>query len=269
MGAWGTAIFSNDTSTDVRDEFVDLIGDGFDAEDATRQLVSSYGAERPPQGDPDDAVDFWLGLALTQHRLGRLVPEVRVAAETAVADPRELERWLPGDRKKREVALAKAVAKLAEPMPPPKRVRKRVRCETTLEPGQHVVFSLGSGARIMLRVLSIHDDKGGRGPRVAVLDWAGGAMPKDPSSLAVRRDPRPGVAKPTGLGFILFGNPGDPWERLGIVPVKKPGILSRVARSTPPAGGSAGVAQWVSRWDDLDRWFAPDGSPQYPSTPKG
>jgi hypothetical protein len=48
MGAWGTAIFSNDTSTDVRDEFVDPIGDGFDAEDATRQLVSSYGAVRPP-----------------------------------------------------------------------------------------------------------------------------------------------------------------------------------------------------------------------------
>ena len=272
MGAWGTAIFSNDTSSDVREEFVDLIGDGLDAEEATRQMVSSHGVERPPLGDPDEAVDFWLGLALTQHRLGRLLPDIRAAAEVAIADPRELERWPPDVRRKRGTALAKALAKLGEPLPAPKRIRKRVRSETTLEPGQHVVFSLGSGARIMLRVLSIHEDKGGRGPRVAVLEWAGDALPKDPSSLAVRRDPLRGVAQPTGFGFILFGNPGDPWERLEIVPPKRPGILARMGRSTPPAAGPeppgagpAGVAMWVSRWDDLDRWFAADGSSQYPT----
>jgi hypothetical protein len=60
---------------------------------------------------------------------------------------------------------------LQRPQPAAKTVRKRVRCETALEPGQHVIYQLDSGAGILLPVLSIHEDKGDRAPRVVVLDW--------------------------------------------------------------------------------------------------
>jgi hypothetical protein len=41
VGAWGTAVFSNDTSSDVRSEFRDLIADGLDAKEATDRLVAA------------------------------------------------------------------------------------------------------------------------------------------------------------------------------------------------------------------------------------
>lgn len=109
MGAWGTAIFSNDLSSDVREEFRDLVADGLSPEAATKALMVEYAIQAPPMADPDDAADFWVGLALAQHRLGRLQPEVHRAAVAAAADPRELERWPSSDRKKRESALTKAI----------------------------------------------------------------------------------------------------------------------------------------------------------------
>jgi hypothetical protein len=93
MGAWGPAIYSNDTSADVRQDFEDLVGEGLSPVDATSRLMAEYGVGRPPDADPDISADFWLGLALAQHRLGRLLPDVHQAALTAAADPRELARW--------------------------------------------------------------------------------------------------------------------------------------------------------------------------------
>ena len=39
MGAWGPAIFSNDTSTDVRGDLEDLLGEGLTAQEATDRLT--------------------------------------------------------------------------------------------------------------------------------------------------------------------------------------------------------------------------------------
>src|SRR4051812_26220930 len=162
MGAWGPAVFSNDTSSDVRDDFVDLIGDGLSAEQATERLQTDYGVDRPPDADPDLSADFWVALALTQHRLGRLLPNVRDAARTAATDPRELDRWSGPSRRKREEALVKAIERLDRPQPKARKVAKRVLHETALQPGQHVIYTLDSGRQVLLRVLSIHEDKGGR-----------------------------------------------------------------------------------------------------------
>jgi hypothetical protein len=263
MGAWGTALFSNDTSSDVREEFRDLIGDGVSAEEATEQLVASYGVSLPPDADPDVSVDFWLALAVTQHKLGRLLPGVREAAIAATGDPRELARWEPRDRRKRQAALDKAVQLLQLPQSAPKKVPRRIRCETSLEPGQHVLYELASGSRIMLRVLSIHEDKGGRGPRVALLDWSpNDALPKDPAALTVRADPqarRPGE----GMGFLLFGAPGDPGDRLELVPSTRRRTL--IGRSAPPRSDQERISQWVCRWRDLERWFEDDGTLRRPT----
>ena len=110
VGAWGTAIFSNDTSSDVRTEFRDLIADGLEPREATDRLVASY----EPGSGADDAADFWLGLALAQHRLGRLLPDVHRAA-VAAAQQEDLRRWEPEDREKRVRAVSKALDELASP----------------------------------------------------------------------------------------------------------------------------------------------------------
>jgi len=74
MGTWGTAIFSDDTASDVRDEFRDLIGEGLSTEQATDKLLREYA---PSLDDPDDGPPFWLGLAVTQWKCGRLLERVK------------------------------------------------------------------------------------------------------------------------------------------------------------------------------------------------
>jgi hypothetical protein len=262
MGAWGTGLFSNDTSCEVREDFRELIADGVSAAEATDRLIASYEMRLPPDADPDMSVDFWLALAVTQHRLGRLLPEVREAAFAAAVDPRELARWEPRDRRKRQGALDKAVQLLQRPQPAAKTLPKRIRCETALEPGQHVMYQLGSGARILLRVLSIHEDKGGRGPRVALLDWHSDELPPpEPDRLPVRENPwarRSGE----GMGFLLFGDPGDPVDRLELLPT----VAMRGSSSATNSNRTdrRRVAAWVSRWRDLERWFEDDGTLRWP-----
>jgi hypothetical protein len=63
MGAWTTALFSDDTAADVRDGYRDLIGDGFTSPQATDALVKEWG---DVLGDSDEASAFWLALACTQ-----------------------------------------------------------------------------------------------------------------------------------------------------------------------------------------------------------
>jgi hypothetical protein len=70
MGAWGVGIFSNDTASDICEDFRDLIAEGLSAHEATLRLVGEYGVD----GSDEDENDFWLGLAATQHRLGHIAP---------------------------------------------------------------------------------------------------------------------------------------------------------------------------------------------------
>jgi hypothetical protein len=146
VGAWGTAIFSNDTSSDLRSEFREFVADGLDATAATERLIESY---QPGEG-PEDPTDFWLGLALTQHRLGRLLPEVHASAVSAAAGE-DLERWKPTERDKRRKAVAQALAELASPQPQPQPQPLPVRVppawNTALERGQHLLYEYAPGRR--------------------------------------------------------------------------------------------------------------------------
>src|SRR5215469_10167451 len=69
MGAWGTAVFSDDTACDVRDNYVDLIGDGLSGVEATKKLLREWAGSLD---DPDEGPVFWLALAATQWKNGRL-----------------------------------------------------------------------------------------------------------------------------------------------------------------------------------------------------
>jgi hypothetical protein len=43
MGVWGTALFSDDTAADVRDDYRDMIGDGFTGPRAMDALIQKWG----------------------------------------------------------------------------------------------------------------------------------------------------------------------------------------------------------------------------------
>src|SRR5580704_2795352 len=84
MSAWGTAAFSDDAACDVRDSYIDLLDDGLSGHDATKKLV---GAWSKLLEDPDEAPVFWLALAATQWKYGRLEPHVLKKALSANGVP--------------------------------------------------------------------------------------------------------------------------------------------------------------------------------------
>lgn len=173
MGAWGTAIFSNDTSMDVRGEFRDLIGAGETAETASAKILGGSIPGTEVAIDPDDN-DIWLGLAATQHKTGHIVPEVIERALRIVESQCELERWELPDRRRRATALAKLREVLLQPAPPPAAIKPRRLRTTDLLQGQHQVLTdPESGAQLLLRVHIFSEDDGGRYVHYVVLAWDG------------------------------------------------------------------------------------------------
>ncbi|MEO8064088.1 MAG: hypothetical protein ABI821_15240 [Pseudomonadota bacterium] len=90
MGAWGTAITSDDTVADVIGTVVERLkaGDSLSAacEVALREFNSSL-------NDADDAPLVWLGLAHSQWKYGRVDERVLEQIRRDIATERGLERW--------------------------------------------------------------------------------------------------------------------------------------------------------------------------------
>jgi hypothetical protein len=76
MGVWGTAVFSDDTACDIRGEYRDLIGDGHSGSEATDLLLKEWAGET----DKHEWGVFWLALAATQWKCGRLEGRVEEKA---------------------------------------------------------------------------------------------------------------------------------------------------------------------------------------------
>jgi hypothetical protein len=78
MGAWGTAIFSDDFALDVKGEYQTLLAFGT-PEDKAFNLTKKYFFNEGIEGTEDEPV-FWLAIASIQQRYGILSAEVKEAA---------------------------------------------------------------------------------------------------------------------------------------------------------------------------------------------
>ena len=58
MGAWGTAVFSDDTACDVRNDYRTYVGDGLSGPDATDRVLTEWS---DTLSDPDEGSVFWRG----------------------------------------------------------------------------------------------------------------------------------------------------------------------------------------------------------------
>jgi hypothetical protein len=188
MGVWGTAIFSDDIACDVRADYRDLIGDGLSGPDATDRLLNEW---RETPRDPDAGPAFWLALAATQWKCGRLEARVREKALEVIASGSDLRRWAddPELLRKRKAVLAKLEEQLRSPQPAEKRVSRRFRDHCTWEVGEVIGYQLLSGKWTLFLVIRFHSDKGGICPICELLDWVGDEIPsrEELAKLAVRR----------------------------------------------------------------------------------
>ena len=194
MGAWGTAIFSDDTALDIRDEWREATLDGLSPEEATVRLLESFDDDL--DDDEDTEKLFWIALSAAQYETGRLLPEVRDRALEIIDGGGDLDRWREdGDEglaKQRARVLERLATKLRGPHPKPKRLRRPSSFSIPFDVGDVVRVYEEGGANEAL-VVVIGQMSAGRDPDpvVAALDWDGGAVPDGDglSRLAVLPDP--------------------------------------------------------------------------------
>ena len=83
MGTWGTGLFDDDLAADVRDDFRELVAEGLTLDKATDHLLREYSGAVL---DSDEGPVFWLALADTQWKLGRLDKRVKSEALRVISD---------------------------------------------------------------------------------------------------------------------------------------------------------------------------------------
>ncbi len=238
MGAWGPAIFSDDTASDIRGEYREMLEDQVPDDEATRRVIEAY-----HHLDADEEHVLWLALAATQSRLGRLQDEVKARAINVIDSGSGLGLWEeagPKELASRKVALAKLRAQLTGPQPARKTVRAPWRHETDLQAGDILAFTASNGQMALLRVARVDDHRIGVAPIVEWLDWSGRSMPGTW---------RLGRLKPRAGNSPALGGPRRPatyrvarhrkkdadWRDIGFVR----------AASVPSSPADAGVQAWT------------------------
>jgi hypothetical protein len=239
MGTWGTALFSDDLAADLRGEFRELIGEGLTTEAAVKRLKTEY---KSSLRDPDEESVFWLSLADTGWRLGRLDEEVLNNAVRVIESGQDLARWEnAADRKKREQVLAKLRIQLQLAPPSPKQITKTIKSANDWQKGEVIGFRLLSGRWVLLRVIGHHGDRGGKSAVCELLNWIGESITSVPAveKLSIRKE-----AGPRGTSQFLFQEPRSKRDKPRVI---RTGIVSK------PEQRATGYSVFV--WPFVDRLF--------------
>jgi hypothetical protein len=178
VGTIGPALFSDDLACDVRDEYRAHIEDGLTAEQASATIITQYAAEA---SDPEMTVTFWVALAVTQSRFGRLQDSVRDRAVQLIDAGGDVARWELENQRlapRRAAALARAREQLSGEQPQPRRLRPPKTYPSSLQPGQVLARTGTAGTIALLRVVCIETDRWSTGPVLKVLDYDGNHVPR-------------------------------------------------------------------------------------------
>lgn len=193
MGAWGTAIFSNDDACDVRDEYREMIVMAVPDEVAEQRIIE-LNQERI-KFCPND---FWLPLAMTQWKVGRLSELVQGNALASIQ--RELEEldsiWEPKQIKKRREALLRAKDQLCSPMPPRKKLQMPSwACRCPWEAGnviqyRHTKPDENFGAYVLLQIIGVSKTPPHKIPLdcigISPYAWYSKSVPSEEEVLALK-----------------------------------------------------------------------------------
>jgi hypothetical protein len=126
MGTYGTTLFHDDTASDVRDDFLNLLRQGHSAEESSKALLNQWATSID---DSDDGPVFWLALAATQFEYGCLQADVKQQAVAVIDEGSNLSRWSGKLLERRREVLAELRTKLLGPQPKARRPRKLKQVE--------------------------------------------------------------------------------------------------------------------------------------------
>jgi hypothetical protein len=170
-------VFSDDLAAYLRDDYRSMIGDGLSGPEATDRLLKGWTPS--PEKDPDMAALFWLALAVTQWKCGRLEDRVKLEAIRVIDDGSALRLWRGSPLERKRAAVLEATKnQLESPQPPLRKVKKVFRSSCDWEPGELIAYCLLSGSFIVLQVIEHHTDAGGVSPICEIFDWQGPELPE-------------------------------------------------------------------------------------------
>jgi len=179
VGAWGTAIFTDDVACDVRDGYRQLVADGSSGPEATDRLLREWAEVLE---DEEEGPIIWLALAAAQWDCGRLEEPVKAKALEIIDNGSSLAPWsIEGESrllKQRQAVLAKLRDKLQSPQPAAKRIKKLPQNDCPWPVGEVLAFRLASGKSLLFHLVAKDDNsKVGCLPIFALLDWVDEQMP--------------------------------------------------------------------------------------------
>ena len=241
MSYTGAGLYDDDAGADVRGRYRELVADGASGTDATDTLVAEWGSALD---DHDEACAFWLALADTQWKVGRLEDRVRDRALTLIASGEDLERFGHDPRllERRRRVLAKLEAQLGSPQRSPTRIRKPFRSTSPVGVGDLFWFALPTGRRILLRCVAVTGDERDNYPTVEVFDWEDRDPPIEPASLI----PREAKSHAHGrwadmMCLVRYAGDPDPADRIRVVKTGTPITRRRhTTRHDGPVGRPGG-----------------------------
>lgn len=117
MGAWGTGIFDDDTTCDVRDDFIDCLEEGKSAKEATEIILEEYLDEFSIEDDPEVMSLVYIGLSAIQMEKNCLQEHVRKTAIELIDSGADQGMWKEADEddfEERKKIISELKQKLSE-----------------------------------------------------------------------------------------------------------------------------------------------------------
>jgi hypothetical protein len=250
LGYSGAGLYDDDTGADVRGRFRELVADGIATEAATDSLVSEW---EDVLEYPEVRCAFWLALADTQSRLGRLEDRVRDRALELIRSGEDLARFDHDIRlsKGRGKVLEALATRLTSAQRKPVTPRPPFRSLSPVAVGDVFWYIVPSGRRILLRCVAISGDARDNYPTVEVLDWSAETPPADLAAVVARPGrPRANDHWPDLLALVRYPGDPDPGMRIEIV---GHGVPLKRRRTLP-----ALMLPWTTLEEDVARVFGND-----------
>src|SRR5271154_4797556 len=148
MSVDGPGLFADDHAFDVRALYRESVAEGKSGPEATDLLIKEW---EGLLDDSDIGPAFWLALAATQWKLGRLEPRVLEKAVQIIDNGSDLQRWArnPSHLRKRKVVLERLRNQLNTAQPTAKAIKTRARVECAWEIGEVLGYKLKSGKLVL------------------------------------------------------------------------------------------------------------------------
>ena len=131
MGTWGAKLYQDDLALDIKEDYIEKLKSGKTNEEALKEILEMY---EESIKDEEEGPIFWLVLADTMWKVGRLTKEVKEKAIQEIERGTNLKYWeeegTKGEYRTRERELQKLKEKLNSPMPEERKLAVKREIET-------------------------------------------------------------------------------------------------------------------------------------------